>query len=130
MTQNPGSSSTNVRLSPDESLLFISNNQSGTVSAALFNSSTGAVAPGCTSPRLINFYNPWFYLGSLVTEGTSGNGGVLYVAEFAGLSSIATLKVQTSGRTCVLTEAAGSPTIDPVEGVQLLSIWAFPPRPF
>jgi hypothetical protein len=130
MTQMPGTSSSNVRLSPDESLLYIANNQSGTVTAALFNSSTGTVAPGCTSPRLVNFYSPWFYLGSLVTEGTTGNGSVLYVGEFGLQSSVAILKVQTSGRTCILTEAAGSPVIDPVVGVQLLSIWAFPPRPF
>lgn len=128
--QMPGTSSSNVRLSPDESLLYISNNQSGTVTAALFNASAGTVAPGCTSPRLNNFYAPWFYLGSLVTEGTTGTGGVLYVGEFGVPSSIAVLKVQTSGRTCILTEAAGSPVIDPVVGVQLLSIWAFPPRPF
>ena len=46
----PGVNSSNVRLSPDESLLFISNNQSGNVTAGFFDPTTGAVSPGCTSP--------------------------------------------------------------------------------
>jgi len=126
----PGNASANVRLSPDESLLFISNNQSGTITAGFFNSTTGALTPGCTSRRLAGFYNPWFYLGSMVTENTSGNGGVLYVAEFGRQSSIGILTINTSGRSCGFTESSNSPVQTQISGTALLSIWAFPPRPF
>ena len=126
----PGVNSSNVRLSPDESLLFISNNQSGNVTAGFFNPTTGAVSPGCTSPTLSGFYNPWAYLGSMVTENTSGNGGVLYVAEFGVPSSIGILTVATSGGTCKLTESTNSPSVDPIDSGGVLSIWAYPPRPF
>ncbi len=126
----PGVNSSNIRLSPDESLLFISNNQSGNVTAGFFNPTTGAVSPGCTSPALSGFYNPWAYLGSMVTENTSGNGGVLYVAEFGVPSSIGILTVATSGGTCKLTESTNSPSVDPISSGGVLSIWAYPPRPF
>jgi 6-phosphogluconolactonase (cycloisomerase 2 family) len=126
----PGVGSTNVRLSPDESLLFISNNQSGNITAGFFNSATGAVLPGCNSPRLNGFYAPWYYLGSMVTENTSGNGGVLYVAEFGLPSSIGILTIHTGNRTCSFAESANSPTPDPSSNGNLLSIWAYPPRPF
>lgn len=126
----PGVGSTNVRLSPDESLLFISNNQSGSITAGFFNSATGAVSPGCNSPRLSGFYAPWYYLGSLVTENTSGNGGVLYVAEFGVPSSIGILTIHTGNGTCSLAESTNSPAIDPSVSGNVLSIWAYPPRPF
>jgi len=128
----PGVGSSNVRLSPDESLLFISNNQSGNITAGFFNSATGVVSPGCLSRRLSGFYNPWFYLGSMVTENTSGNGGVLYVAEFAKRqgSSIGILNINVSGSTCSFAESPNSPVTDPVSGAALISLWAYPPRPF
>lgn len=122
--------SSNVRLSPDESLLFISNNQSGTVTAGFFNPATGSVSPGCNSATLSGFYNPWAYVGSMVTENTSGNGGVLYVAEFGVPSSIAILTITSSGGTCRLNESINSPAVDPITSGGVLSIWAFPPRPF
>ena len=126
----PGVGSTNVRLSPDESLLFISNNQSGAIAAGFFNTATGAVLPGCISARLSGFYAPWYYLGELVTENTSGSGGVLYVAEFGVPSSIGILTIQTGNGKCSMTESANSPTVDPLPAGNLLSIWAYPPRPF
>ncbi len=125
-----GVNSSNVRLSPDESLLFISNNQSGSVTAGFFNPATGSVSPGCTSGVLSGFYNPWAYVASMVTENTSGNGGVLYVAEFGVPSSIAILTINTSGGTCSLAESVNSPAVDPVTSGGVMSIWAFPPRPF
>jgi len=126
----PGVGSSNVRLSPDETLLFITNNQSGNVTAAFFNSATGAVSPGCNSPRLRGFYAPWYYLGAMVTENASGNGGVLYVAEFGAQSSIGIFKIQTNGGKCSMSESSDSPAADPAANGNLISIWAYPPRPF
>ena len=54
-----GVNSGNVRLSPDESLLYIANSQGGTVTAAFFDKDTGRVYGGCVSPTLSGFYNPW-----------------------------------------------------------------------
>jgi len=125
-----GVNSSNVRLSPDESLLFISNNQSGTVTAGFFNPATGSISPGCTSATLSGFYSPWAYVASMVTENTSGNGGVLYVAEFGVPSSIGILTITSTGGTCRLAESINSPAVDPITSGGVLSIWAYPPRPF
>jgi hypothetical protein len=126
----PGTNSGNVRLSPDESLLFISNNQSGNVTAAFFNPSTGSLLPGCTSARLSGFYDTWVYTASMVTENTSGSGGVLYVAEYGVPSSIGILTINTDGQQCTLTESSNSPASDPITSGGVMSIWAYPPRPF
>jgi hypothetical protein len=123
----PGVNSANVRLSPDESLLYIGNSQVGYVSAALFNKSTGGVLAGCISPPLKNFYNPWSYVGSLQTRDTTGTGNVLYAAEFG--SSIGIINVTSTGSTCTLNEAAASPVSDDLSP-GLLSIQVVPPRPF
>ncbi len=123
----PGNNSASVRLSPDESLLYIGNSQGGTVTAAFFNATTGKVLPGCFSGQLRNFYNPWAYVGSLATRDTTGTGGVLYVAEFG--SSIGILEVNSNGTSCTLTESPNSPVADDSSD-GLLSIQVFPPRPF
>ncbi len=125
-----GVNSGNVRLSPDESLLYIANSQGGTVTAAFFDKNTGRVYGGCISPTLSGFYNPWAYVGSIATRDTSGTGGVLYVAEWGfPMSSIAIVKVDSNGSTCTLTESSASPASDFLS-VGLLSIQVFPPRPF
>ncbi|MGA2902365.1 MAG: hypothetical protein ABSD98_00920 [Candidatus Korobacteraceae bacterium] len=123
----PGVNSASVRLSPDESLLYIGNSQTGYVSAAFFNKNTGSVSAGCISPQLKNFFNPWTYVGSLVTRDTTGTGTVLYAAEFG--SSIGIINVTSTGTACTLTEAAASPVTDDLSP-GLLSIQVFPPRPF
>ncbi len=123
----PVVNSATVRLSPDQSLIYIGNSQSGNVSAAFFSKTSGKVAGGCASKQLNNFYNPWAYIGSLATRDTTGNGNVLYAAEFA--SSIATINVTSTGVTCTLTEAPSSP-ISNEASPGLLSIEVFPPRPF
>jgi hypothetical protein len=126
----PGINSASVWLSPDESLLYIGNSQGNTVTAAFFNKNTGKVSAGCSSAPLKGFYNPWTYVGSLVTRDPTGTGGVLYLAEFApNGSSIGILEVSSTGTTCTLTEPSTSPVLDPFSG-GLLSIQAFPPRPF
>ena len=121
--------SSNILLSPDESLLYISNNQGGRVTAAFFDKSTGKLSKGCVSGSLKGFVSNWSYVGSLALEETTGAGGVVYVAEFGAPSSIAEISVKSSGGKCTLTESSRSPVSDP-NSPGLLSIGAFPPRPF
>ena len=121
--------SSNVLLSPDESLLYITNNQSGTVTAAFFDKSTGKLSKGCVTRPLKGFVKDWSYVASLALEETTGTGDVLYVAEYGAPSSIAEISVKSSGGKCTLTESAKSPASDP-NSPGLLSIGAFPPRPF
>jgi hypothetical protein len=71
----------------------------------------------------------WSYLASLALEETTGTGGVVYVAEFGAPSSIAEIKVTSTGMSCTLQELPKSPVSDP-NSPGLLSIGAFPPRPF
>jgi len=123
----PGANSATIRLSPDESLLYIGNSQSGNVTAAFFNKSTGKVTSGCASQLLNSFYNPWSYVGALATRDATGSGNVLYAAEFG--SSIAIIKVTSTGTTCKLTESSASPVGDNLSP-GLLSIQVFPPRSF
>ncbi len=126
----PGFNSASVWLSPDESILYIGNSQGNTVTAAFFNKNTGKITAGCSSAPLNNFYNPWTYVGSLVTRDNSGTGSVLYFAEFAPLgSSIGILQVVSNGVTCTLTEPSTSPVMDSFSN-GLLSIQSFPPRLF
>jgi 6-phosphogluconolactonase (cycloisomerase 2 family) len=127
----PGINSSTVRLSPDESLLFVGNNQSGTISAAFFDQVSGKVSPGCISATLKGLYTGYSFLGALATENTSGTGGVLYVAEyFPPASSIGIIVVSSNGTTCTLNESSNSPTFDPQTFGGMLSIWVYPPRPF
>jgi 6-phosphogluconolactonase (cycloisomerase 2 family) len=121
--------SSNILLSPDESLLYISNNQGGRITAAFFDKSTGKLSKGCVSRSLKGFVSNWSYLASLALEKTTGTGGVLYVAEYGAPSSIGILNVKSAGGKCTLTESSGSPVADP-NSPGLLSIGAFPPRPF
>jgi hypothetical protein len=124
--------SNNVRLSPDESLIYIANNSSGQVSAAFFNAVTGGVITGCTSNVLLNFNSTWFYTSGLVSELNTGTGNVLYVAEWGQPSSIGILNVSKGtapAPTCTLTETSFSPAADP-NSQGLLSIGAYPPRTF
>jgi hypothetical protein len=121
--------SSNVLLSPDESLLYISNNQSGTVSAAFFNKSTAKLSKGCVSRPLKGFDADWSYVASLALDQTTGTGGVVYMAEYGAPSSIGMINVKSAGGKGTLTESSHSPVSDP-NSPGLLSIAAFPPRPF
>jgi len=121
--------SSNLLLSPDETLLYISNNQSGTVTAAFFDKSTGKLSKGCSSLPLKGFVTNWSYVASLALEETTGTGGVVYVAEYGAPSSIAEVNVKAASGKCTLTESSHSPAADP-NSTGLLSIGAFPPRPF
>ncbi len=123
-----------VRLSPDGTLLYMVNTESGTVTAAFFNTSTGLLTPGCVSAPLQGFNTrPWF--GEVVTRDTTGTGKVLYVAEFgryiderAPQSAIGILTVTSDGKTCTLAESPNSPVLLTWPGA--LSLGAYPPRPY
>jgi hypothetical protein len=62
-------------------------------------------------------------------EKTAGTGGVVYVAEFGAPSSIGMIQVKSAAGKCTLKELPTSPVSDP-NSPGLLSIGAFPPRPF
>jgi hypothetical protein len=126
-----GSNSNNVLLSPDQTLLYISNNFSGQVTAAFFNKTTGVVSNGCTSAVLKNYNSTWFYGSGIANATTAGTGKVLYVAEWGGgnASGIGSVKIASNGTSCNLTETASSPASDP-QSTGLLSIGVFPPRNF
>jgi len=119
-------SSSNILLSPDETLLYISDTQGDRITAAFFDSSTGNLSKGCTSGALKGYVSGWSYLASLALETTSETGGVVYAAEFGAPSSIAEVKVTSAGGKCTLEESASSPVSDP-NSPGLLSIQAFPP---
>ena len=96
--------SSNMMLSPDETLLYIANTQGDRVTAAFFNASTGALSTGCTSGKLKNYVSSWSYLAALGLETATGTGEVLYVAEYGTASGIAMLQVTSAGGTCALSE--------------------------
>jgi sugar lactone lactonase YvrE len=121
--------SSNILLSPDETLLYISNNQGDRITAAFFDKTTGVLSKGCTSNGLKGYVKNWSYLAGLALEQTTGTGGVIYVAEFGATSSIAEIELTSSAGKCTLTESSKSPVADP-NSPGLLSIGSFPPRPF
>jgi hypothetical protein len=107
----------------------MSNNQSAKITAAFFDKTTGKLSKGCVSRALKGFVTNWSYTASLAFQQTTGTGGMVYVAEYGGVSSIGEIEVTSSGGKCTLTESSKSPIADP-NSPGLLSIGAFPPRPF
>ncbi len=122
-------SSSNILLSPDETLLYISNTQGDRISAAFFDKSTGKLSKGCVSGNLKGFVTDWSYLGALALEKTTGTGGVVYVAEFGAPSSIGEIEVTSADGKCTLKELSKSPVADP-NSPGLLSIGTLPPQSF
>jgi len=120
-------SSSNIMLSPDESVLYVVNTQGDRVSAAFFDKNSGKLSPGCTSGLIRGLSENWSYLAGMALASTTGNGGGVYIAEFG--SGIAMVKLSVSGRSCSLQEAPQSPAEDP-NTPGLLSIGSFPPRSF
>jgi hypothetical protein len=118
-----------IRLSPDGTLLYIANNRQGTVTAALFDKSTGALTPGCVSNVLRGFNTNWIYEGNIKTSTNSALGGALYVAEDGSQSGIAIVQVSLTGSSCTLKEASTSPVSDP-NSQALRALATFPPRSF
>jgi hypothetical protein len=127
-----GLAANNVWLSPDETLLYISNNLSGQVTAAYFHKGTGKLDFGCISKPLRGYGTKWTFSSAIATEGTSGAGSVLWVAEDglgSSQSSIGILEVKSKVGKCGVTEAARSPALDP-NSLNLCWLNAFPVRPF
>jgi len=126
----PGINSASLRLSPDQTMIFIGNNDGGSVSATFFNAQTGVVRGGCTSPSLHGFYSPWSFVGSIVTRDNTGTGGVLYVAEHGSPSSfIGILNIASDGSHCTLSESPATEVPVPFSD-GMLSISVYPPRSF
>jgi hypothetical protein len=134
-TVGSGVNSDNVWLSPDTSLLYISNNNSGQVSAGYFDPTNGTFGASCTSNVLTGFGVTWFNTVGLATQLNSGLGGLLYVAEDGNPSSVAEIVPQKGTahkkgvQTCSLTELSQSPVGD-ANSTALRSIGVFPPRLF
>jgi hypothetical protein len=121
--------SSNILLSPDERLLYVSNTQGDKIAAGFFNASTGTLSFGCVSGSLKGYVTNWSYLGNLALETNTGTGEALYTAEFGTASGIAVVRVTSANGQCTLTEAPNSPVADP-NSSGLLSIGTFPPRSF
>jgi hypothetical protein len=124
-----GISSSNVLLSSDETILYISNTQGDVITAAFFNKDTGAITKGCTSRRVRAYVDSWSYLGGMALQQITGNGGGVFVAEFGAPSGIAALNLTVKGAKCTLRETKDSPTSDDYSR-GLLSLGRFPPRQF
>ncbi|MGO8795467.1 MAG: YncE family protein [Candidatus Sulfotelmatobacter sp.] len=124
-----GNNSSNILLSPDETLLYVVNTQGDTLSAAFFNAVTGKLTPGCISGTLKGYVSDWSYLGGLSLQTSTGTGDVVYVAEFGTASGIGMINATSANGKCTLTETANSPASDPYSP-GLLSIGTFPPRTF
>lgn len=130
MYQNSaGISSSNIMLSPDETLLYIVATQGDRLGAAFFDKNTGKLSAGCVSGLLKGYVQDWSYIGGLTLAENTGTGGEVYVAEFGASSSIAEVRVNSIGGRCSLSEAPNSPASDPYSP-GLLSIGTFPPRSF
>ena len=128
-TNKTSISSSNIMLSPDETLLYVVNTQGAAVSAIFFDKATGALTPGCKSGRIRGQSANWSYLAGAALASATGNGGGVYVAEFGAPSAIALVGLTVTGQTCVLEEGKTSPFAD-TNSQGLLSIRAFPPRSF
>jgi sugar lactone lactonase YvrE len=121
--------SSNILLSPDETLLYIANTQGDRVTAVSFNKSNGTLTAGCASGPLKGYSVDWSYLAGLTLDTNAGTGSVLYVAEFGAPASIAVVQITSTAGKCTLTESSRSPVPDP-NSPGLLSIGSYPPRSF
>jgi len=127
-----GRAANDIRLSPDETLLYVSDNLSGQVTAAHFNNTTGKIHFGCISKPLRGFGTKWTFSSAIATEATSGTGSALWVAEDSlgsHPSSIVIVDVTSKAGKCMLTESTKSPAPDP-DSLNLCWLNAFPQRQF
>jgi hypothetical protein len=128
-TSKTSINSSNVMLSPDETLLYVVDTQGAELNALGFNPTTGELSGGCRAGKVKGESADWSYLAGLGFLSQSGNGGGVYIAEFGSPSAIALVEVESEGGSCRLQEAASSPFADP-NSPGLLSIGTFPPRSF
>lgn len=130
MYQTMGLSSSNLMLSPDETLLYFVSTQGDRIGATFFDKNTGKLSPGCVSGLLKGYVQNWSYLGGLTLASNAGTGAEVYVAEFGPTSSIAEIRVNSlGGGHCSLQEAPSSP-VSVTYSPGLLSIGTYPPRSF
>ncbi len=122
-----GISSSNIVLSPDETILYAVNTQGAAVSAFFFDKSTGKLKYGCKSEAIRGQSQLWSYLASAALVADSGDGGGVYVAEFGAPSSIAFVRYLATADGCSLHEDHASPFPDSNSN-GLLSIGAASPR--
>lgn len=117
-----GISSSNILLSPDETILYAVNTQGDAVSAFFFDRSNGKLKYGCKSGPIKGQSGSWSYLASAALVSDSGNGGGVYVAEFGAASGIALVHYSSTGTgKCSLQEDPASPFLD-AKSSGLLSI--------
>lgn len=122
-------SSSNVILSPDETVLYVVNTQGASVTAFLFDKKTGRLTLGCTSGTIRGQSANWSYLGEAALINQTGTGGGVYVAEFGSVAAAAMVTFQSSSTgKCSLHETVQSPFAITSHG--LISIGNFPPRAF
>jgi hypothetical protein len=128
-----GSNSNNAWLSPDETLIYISDNSSGQITAVPFNKQTGVISTSaaCTSAVLKNFNSTWQLLGNVTTSTRTKLGSPLYAAEwsYTNPGGIAIVDVAVNGGACTLKEAEDSPVADPATDY-LMTVGVDPPRSF
>jgi sugar lactone lactonase YvrE len=122
-------SSSNIMLSPDETLLYVINTQGAKVSALHFDKRTGTLSGGCSSAPIRGLSENWSYLARPALINQTGNGGGVYVPEFGNPSGIAIVTFHSSGTNCWLKEEPNSPIANP-NSPGLLTIGTFPPRSF
>jgi len=127
-----GLAANNVWLSPDETLLYVSDNLSGQVTAAHFNKTAGTLRFACISKPLRGHGTKWTFSSAIATEATTGKGGTVWVAEDSdnsSPSSIGILEVTWQAGKCTLTESSKSPAQDS-NSLNLCWLNAFPTRRF
>ncbi len=122
-------SSSTIKLSPDESVLYVVNTQGDSVTAYNFDRKTGFLKRGCKSDPIRGQSSAWSYLAGVALIDQTGSGGGVYVAEFSGASTIAMVRFMRTGGTCIMKEALDSPFSD-ANSMGLLSISTFPPPSF
>jgi len=120
-----GQDSSNVRISPNEKFLYVSNNLSKQVTSLGFTESPlGVSYVGIT---MLNDSSEIISIGGLATASPSGNGGGIYVAEFSSPNGlVGLLQINSNGST---TEVSGSP-YNNGQSSALLSLAVWPPRNF
>ncbi len=126
-TSTTSISSSNVMLSPDESILYVVNTQGDSVTALFFHKTTGVLTKGCTSDPIRGHSSNFSYLAGAALMSPTGNGGGIYVAEFP--SDLARMKLKVKGKACSWREVPQSPFEDK-NASGLLSIGTYPPRSF
>jgi hypothetical protein len=122
-------SSSNIMLSPDETLLYVIGTQGDRLGALFFDKTNGTFSPGCESGLIRGYSQDWSYLGGIALASNTGTGEEAYIAEFGAPSSIAMVRINSAAGKCSLSEAPNSPVADPYSP-GLLSVGSFPPRSF